>query len=295
MEEKNHTNSGVTLLIVMLFILVILLVTYIFVSEQNNVKSDGDIINNSGGVTVSSYESFLDNVKSVRQTHLVKEYVRSKNGAYSVSINQIGYLYIDDTMFVDVKVLLFWVVPSGSYNNIYYIKEDGTFYVATETADGTFEPEQLSAKNILSVMPTKDGGKSIGTGYNLKYNYDNFLKNAKSLRQMSGIQKTVKVYDTEYSIRLNEEGALYVEDKKLDTDVVIFYSLYVGNGGFESLYYLKEDGSLYTASYSYNIYKGEEIEVKKLNFENIVSVIPGKALTASYPIFIDIDGNVYTE
>lgn len=295
MEEKNHTNSGVTLLIILIFILAILLVAYIFVSEQKNVKGDGDIINNSGGVTVSSYESFLDNVKSARQTHVIKEYVRSKNGSYSVSINQIGYLYIDDTMFVDGKVLLFWIVPSGDYNNIYYIKEDGTFYVATETAEGTFEPEQLNAKNVLSVMPTQDAGKSIGTGYNLKYNYDNFLKNAKSLRQTSGIQKVVKAYDTEYSIRLNKEGVLYVEDKKLDTGVVVFYSLLVGNGGFESLYYVKEDGLLYMAGYSYDMYKREEIEVKKLNFENIVSVISGKALTASYPIFIDIDGNVYVE
>lgn len=287
MEEKNHINSGVILLIAMLFIAIILIGVYMVICKNDDNGNDID--------TTSSYENFLDNVKSARQNHVVKEYVRSLNGSYSVSINQIGYLYIDDTMFVDGNVLLFWVVPCGNYNNIYYIKEDGSFWVAVETADSTFEPEQLTAKNVLSVMPTAYTGESISTGYNLKYNYANFLKNAKSLRQTSEMQKTVKVNDTEYNIKLNKEGVLYVEDKKLDTGVVVFYSLLVGNGGFESLYYVKEDGTLYTAGYSYDMYSGEEVKVKKLDFKNIVSVIPGKALTASYPIFIDIDGNVYSE
>ncbi len=68
----------------------------------------------------------------------------------------------------------------------------------------------------------------------------------------------------------------------------VFISSSGGNGGYQFLYFIKEDGSLNQFCIDCLVIDNEK-EVKTTSYSNIVNVVS----TDAGPLFIDINGNVY--
>ena len=82
------------------------------------------------------------------------------------------------------------------------------------------------------------------------------------------------------------------KDVKIADNVVSFYTIFVGNGGMKTLYYITTDGVIHSANLEMHLYNGDELKINDLEYKNIVEVKTGATYSASVPIFIDIDGNV---
>lgn len=87
---------------------------------------------------------------------------------------------------------------------------------------------------------------------------------------------------------------------KIADDVLSFYIYASGNGGFNTIYMIKKDGSVSSTSIE-TIVNGQDNFFSKDNvggYKNIVSVIGGLfgdgQGEAKGPIFIDINGNIYS-
>lgn len=123
--------------------------------------------------------------------------------------------------------------------------------------------------------------------------YVTFLANAKKIRE----KYTLKAYAIgsakPYSVTLDKDGKLYVDDSLLDSSVVSFSILSAGNGGFEHVYYIKEDGSVYSSNSGYAVNANEKVQSQKVNLDKIVSFVQGSTTSASYPIYVDINGNAF--
>ena len=83
---------------------------------------------------------------------------------------------------------------------------------------------------------------------------------------------------------------------KVADDVVSYFNIFVGNGGYHTLYFITTDGTLHSANVDEVLNEGKQLVVKNLEYKNIVEVkggIAGNEHTASHmPIFVDIDGNL---
>ena len=149
--------------------------------------------------------------------------------------------------------------------------------------------------------------------------YAIFLKNlknkVKSLKGPSNIwgNYTFSLLDKgSYSVELNSSCKLSISftDKDLEkefgtaslaTDVVAFYSIYVGNDGGQYLYFIKSDGTLWKADIDELAWGGKNINIEQIKeYKNIVSIMQiYDAVEEDYPgsmnaLFIDIDGNTYS-
>lgn len=145
--------------------------------------------------------------------------------------------------------------------------------------------------------------------------YKNYLDNLKeNIQENYGIKDDTYLYNNineisdyfnnNYEIELNENLELILNygdkfrDYKISNDVVDFFNIYVGNGGFKQLYFITSNGELYSADIEISISDNKKIEINKVNKKNIISVIEGlqgdiEGGGASVPIFIDIEGNMY--
>lgn len=125
--------------------------------------------------------------------------------------------------------------------------------------------------------------------------YQVYLQNLKKLRQDTDLKGYIETYNPEksYLVELKQNGKLYVSDSLVATEVVMFYTVFVANSGYQQLFYVTEDGDVYASAHGYSLDNNEKIVNKKLDYKNIVSIIQGYTSTAGYPILIDIDGNAY--
>ena len=112
----------------------------------------------------------------------------------------------------------------------------------------------------------------------------------------------VKYYDVE----LNPEGELkviyYSKDNSSDSkfianDVLNYYIIHYGNGGYKGLYFIYKDGSVGFANIEQAYMNNEDITIKSIdNVKNIVTIVQGSfsdGLSGHRgPIYIDIDGNM---
>ena len=112
----------------------------------------------------------------------------------------------------------------------------------------------------------------------------------------------VKYYDVE----LNPEGELkviyYSKDNSSDSkfianDVLNYYIIHYGNGGYKGLYFIYKDGSVGFANIDQAYMNNEDITIKSIdNVKNIVTIVQGSfsdGLSGHRgPIYIDIDGNM---
>ena len=141
---------------------------------------------------------------------------------------------------------------------------------------------------------------------NLSKNIEKKYKNSNDLDDISNTS-TYKNEDINesYTIKINQSKDLLltvnrgmVDSKytnyKLDGDVVSFYRVHTGNGGYYSIYYITEEGKVYSISLDKYLYENTDIvsnEVKDV--KNIIEVKEGTG-AAGFPIFVDIDGNMFT-
>lgn len=114
-----------------------------------------------------------------------------------------------------------------------------------------------------------------------------------------------------YEIYLEENGSLFVKyfneelnekysNYKISDNVLSFYAINVGQGGGNMLYFINEDGTVGSADTEYGIGTSNEIVIKKdIGYKNIVSIINSTFSDGFYgvhgPIFIDINGNIFSE
>lgn len=101
-----------------------------------------------------------------------------------------------------------------------------------------------------------------------------------------------------YSIVIDKKGTLLMSTRndnyEISNNVLEMFLIDVGNGGYKSLYFIKEDGTL--NSFCVDCVLDEGINVKQLENKNIVNVVNsafGITASGAYgPAFIDIEGNV---
>ena len=109
-----------------------------------------------------------------------------------------------------------------------------------------------------------------------------------------------------YDVELNPEGELkviyYSKDNSSDSkfianDVLNYYIIHYGNGGYKGLYFIYKDGSVGFANIEQAYMNNEDITLKNIdNVKNIVTIVQGSfsdGLSGHRgPIYIDIDGNM---
>lgn len=161
---------------------------------------------------------------------------------------------------------------------------------------------------------TKKESKEKTADERYKEYVNNLAKSIEENYSESGDGKALKINEDYYTSGItNETYRIYVtgkkelylnyinsEDpsKKLADNVVKYYNVYVGNGGYRMIYYITTEGKLYSIDVE-SI--GTELkEPKELDKKNIVEVREGlstdeNGIGARTPIFIDIDGNLYIE
>lgn len=104
-----------------------------------------------------------------------------------------------------------------------------------------------------------------------------------------------------YHVYLYKNGELYVDNLKICDHVLSYRVAFSGQGGFQNLYFIKEDGKVGSASFEKNLANGsDEVNlVEDLGYKNIVDIVGGvfgedNAPGAFHdPRFIDIEGHVF--
>lgn len=158
---------------------------------------------------------------------------------------------------------------------------------------------------------------------NVTSQYEKFLENAKKSRETKfneyssqTLEMASRVLnDANYRFEIKSNGDLIMnvygeygasvknaekyKNYKIDTNVLLMEMSDSGNGGYKHLWYLKEDGNVYVISPDNSIVNKKEIEIKKENYQHIVSIEPasfGDSVGGGgwAPIFIDIEGNIHS-
>lgn len=134
---------------------------------------------------------------------------------------------------------------------------------------------------------------------------NNYKKSMNNLNSNNEQYRNIKMINSEvvgsYTLMVNTNNELILnqggkyEDYVMAKDVVNFFIVDEGNGGFNYVYYTTLDGSLYT----FCVEMGEQ-DIEKLNFKYIVNVIDNNIEYSigddgCIPLFIDILGNVYSK
>ncbi|MBR3116702.1 MAG: hypothetical protein IKF36_02365 [Bacilli bacterium] len=82
------------------------------------------------------------------------------------------------------------------------------------------------------------------------------------------------------------------DERHIADNVVSFYPVYVGNGGYKTLYYITTDGVVHSANLELHLFDNQDLKITDLDYKNIIEVKSGTTYSAAVPIFVDIDGNV---
>ena len=80
---------------------------------------------------------------------------------------------------------------------------------------------------------------------------------------------------------------------KIADNVVLYNRIFYGNGGYSNIYYITTDGKIHMSNMEAVAFLGKEPNITDVDKKNIVNIIQGSS-SAGFPIFIDIEGNVYT-
>ena len=155
----------------------------------------------------------------------------------------------------------------------------------------------ISCILVLAYFLYKNNSKNCGEVSD-EEKYKLYVNNyKKSMNNLNNNSEVVGSYtlmvNTNNELILNQGGKY--EDYVMAKDVVNFFIVDEGNGGFNYVYYTTLDGSLYT----FCVEMGEQ-DIEKLNFKYIVNVIDNNIEYSigddgCTPLFIDILGNVYSK
>lgn len=102
-----------------------------------------------------------------------------------------------------------------------------------------------------------------------------------------------------YNIKIDKNLELTIDSDSLNNykiadNVLSYYIIHTGNGGFSSLYYITTEGKVFIADVENAIYNKTTIQTKEIDVKNIVEIKEGSS-TAGFPMFVDIDGNIIKE
>ena len=167
----------------------------------------------------------------------------------------------------------------------------------------------LSSYLIYDKMIAKDDNEVVDNNYkdNDKL-YSEYLLNLKN-----NLEKNYTERDSEtkinsnfvngdaYTVTINKNGVLSLstrkDDYEISNNVLEMFLVDVGNSGDKTLYFIKDDGTL--NSFCVDCVLNEGVKVIQSEYKNIVNVVNsafGITYSGAYgPIFIDIEGNVFTE
>lgn len=195
-------------------------------------------------------------------------------------------------------IVILIIVIMGLIGYIFYNK---TSYNQNFSNDTTMKTDnEISDKNIDTETTNNLYNKYLNNlKSNIAKNYDNFNNNYEYVENLeTGL---------EYSLKIEKNGDLnlsfYNEDLKqkynnykLSGDVLTMFLIQVGQAGFYNVYFLKNDGTIF--SQCIDCLAFEDVALKKESYKNIVNIIQG-GFDMEYSgvdgaIFIDIEGNIYT-
>ncbi len=268
-------------------------------------------------------ESKYDNTK--------KEYIHNiRVGGYAelsyrIELSKDKVLRLEGKNIVG-NVLEYFVVDNGNggARSLYYITTNGDLYKIDHEVSlhnkTNMKLKKLPYKNIVSVLPGLldnsrgpifidiEGNMYIGedntsvlksntteyTKYLSKLNNEINNKYNGTKRQYMSSNRTGAYGELTYYIELSKDKILKINDKKVADNVLEYFVSDNGNGGAKSLYYITTNGELYKVNHEVSLYDKTDITPKKLLYKNIVSVLSGVLDNSRGPIFIDIEGNMYT-
>ena len=172
-------------------------------------------------------------------------------------------------------------------------------------------PKCETTKN--EVISDNTDNTQVTEGGSNKYNEfaDKIISERKTFFEGESLYRTTvdgnNMIDVKYyNVELNPEGELkviyYSKDNSSDSkfianDVLNYYIIYYGNGGYKGLYFIYKDGSVGFANIEQAYMNKEDITIKNIeNVKNIVTIVQGRfsdGISGYHaPIYIDIDGNM---
>ena len=129
----------------------------------------------------------------------------------------------------------------------------------------------------------------------IKKTYVNSNKEDDYSTELSNITYVEKKDMDPYSISITKDLILTVGGEELSDKAVSYFNVHTGNGDYNTLYFITTEGKVYSANYESSRVELKEPEVKEITgLKNIIEVKDGSS-TAGVPIFVDIDGNLYTK
>lgn len=184
------------------------------------------------------------------------------------------------------------------------------------TYDNFFKPStKCDSNNTKTSTVTKDSKKADSkTVESADERYKAYLENlSKSIQKTYGEKngagmrpdELINNNEQEYEIILDKnQNLLFTSFNNLEkynnyvlaSDVVAFYRIPYGNGGFYSIYYITSKGEVHSA-FVEQLQDDGSIKDTKVDVKNIIDIqtvnkTDADGLGGSHTIFIDIDGNI---
>lgn len=357
MKEEKKINSGVVLLICMLFIVIIAMCGWILVDKiqkgsnekgQNIELSEEDIKKIEEEFTLkfkdACYEvspdhaedfNFTDDeikqLKEKMRNLMVETTKKIKNISGDISDDKLKKLYLLSDKIIDGAITISKsnakiekeIKEATNGATIANIKNTLALSYANAVTRGiTVGANGIPVNESGSVMTKEDYIKELkkkftdeqiklvefnvdsnglvkyGTGESSSSNsnesdYQKYLTNMKNNREKR--TEFADNLNASYNVTLEKNGSLYIGEELVDTAVIDFFLIHSGNGGYNSVYYIKEDGSVYKTNSGVAFKEKIPLEKTKLNYEKIVSIKEGGKRGVAFPIFIDIEGKNYSQ
>ncbi len=175
------------------------------------------------------------------------------------------------------------------------------------TYDNFFKPETKVNTKTKEVIKEKTADErykeylsNLSKSIKKQYVDDSTEKNAYSASTKNTTRVEKEELSGAYTVEINNNLELIInsssfnlDNYKISDNVLSYYIIHTGNGGFSSLYYITKDGKVYSANTEIAMYNGSTIQSKEVDVKNIVEIKEG-ASTAGFPLFVDIDGNIFT-
>lgn len=253
-------------------------------------------------------------LKKIRETNTITAHSDDMIKAYRATLEKDGRLYVEDEL-VAKDVVLFYILwaGNGGYEHVYYITEDGSVYATNSGiavhGNTKIESTKLDFTRIVNIVQASGTSAwypvfiDIDGNFYASWNeqnyvsnsastsYDTFLKNVKQLRDEHTLSGYVESPHHDYYVELKQDGNLYVDGTRVSSNVVYFHTHCVSNSGYGSVFFVKEDGTVWSANCGYALDTNEAIKNVAVNSKNVVSIVQASTPSASYSVYIDIDGN----
>ena len=192
-----------------------------------------------------------------------------------------------NVIFVIIIVLLLGIIGFGGYKYMNLQKDNDKL-----SGENKAITEELNKQKEETEQAKTEQEKASATN-----DYSLFVKQLKTNRK--SVSERIKTWGGEiiYLITLDSDGVLKAGDqvskKEVAKDVLFFRSAYYGNGGYQSLYYVTEDGKAYKADVEYGIVNKETFKTQIVKgVSDVVNIIASNDVGTGSVAFVDINGNI---